>query len=384
MKHTFSITGFKCFKEKADFDINKLTILTGSNGKGKSSVIQALLLTRLAIEKNLQSTIVGDYNADNWRGLLTPLNNGYELALGTDFDVFNSDLKSENKIQLSLDNDSFEIPLPGNKSSTAVDLKQITKSSSVPIPFWLRKEFYYLNAERLGPRHSATVMFTEFIHCGSRGEYTAQVILDNSFFKVQDERHVKEEKSNFLPQQVDGWLDFICPGMKVKPVALGDLNAQVRILNSANKEPMLATNIGFGVSYVLPIIVTGLIAVEGAMLVVENPEAHLHPKGQSNVGFFLGKIAASGVNVMVETHSEHVINGFRKAFLSVKNLASDDISIYFFDGPLENNRLAQPITINPEGDLRPFPRDFFDQVHQDFAEIFQLRNKKKNGESTDL
>ena len=76
---------------------------------------------------------------------------------------------------------------------------------------------------------------------------------------------------------------------------------------------MRPTNMGFGVSYALPVITAGLLAPAGSLLVVENPEAHLHPAGQSRVGRFLAHLAASGVQVVAETHSDHVLNGVRLA-----------------------------------------------------------------------
>ena len=111
-----------------------------------------------------------------------------------------------------------------------------------------------------------------------------------------------------------------------------------------------------------------------SMLVVENPEAHLHPKAQSNIGFFLGKMAAAGVKIVVETHSEHVVNGIRRAALSRLGFSTDDITIYFCDEsrPDEN---PEEITVDNKGNLSDFPVDFFDQVRQDMLEIIRLASQ---------
>ena len=60
-------------------------------------------------------------------------------------------------------------------------------------------------------------------------------------------------------------------------------------------------NTGFGFTYALPIVLDGLMAPAGSMMIVENPEAHLHPRAQSNMGYFLGRMAAAGVRIIVET-----------------------------------------------------------------------------------
>jgi len=76
------------------------------------------------------------------------------------------------------------------------------------------------------------------------------------------------------------------------------------------------TNVGFGITYAFPIVVAVLSAKTGDTLLVENPEAHLHPGGQFKIGRMLALTAAGGVQVFVETHSEHVLNGAR---IAVKN-----------------------------------------------------------------
>jgi predicted ATPase len=189
-----------------------------------------------------------------------------------------------------------------------------------------------------------------------------------------------EPKSTLLLPLVNKWLDSICPNVLVTSVPVGNMNYQIKLTGSSNKSPMLATNIGFGISYALPIIVTGLIAKRNCLFIVENPEAHLHPKGQSNIGYFLGKVAEAGVKIIIETHSEHVVNGLRRAILESNSLKANDANIYFFNGfDSKQSSKVELIGIDEDGSLSKFPKDFFDQVNQDLSEIIKLRNKKLNG-----
>ena len=89
---------------------------------------------------------------------------------------------------------------------------------------------------------------------------------------------------------------------------------------------------GFGVTYSLPIILSGLIAKEKGLLIVENPEAHLHPAGQSRMGVFLAWLAGKGVQVLVETHSDHIINGIRRAIAEFKYLDNSSALVHWFGG----------------------------------------------------
>jgi len=379
MNNTFQLSGFKCFRDET-FDLKNLTVLTGSNGTGKSSLIQAILLIRLAIEKNALNSDNSSYSSEEWRRSPTPLNLGYELSLGTVNDIFNENDSKDSKltkITLALDKETFEVPLPDEEdddTSVNIILKE-PSFNKANIPFWRKKEFYYLYTERFGPRLALPFNYTDFVHCGHRGEFTAQVLLKNDFLKVQGARFFPDLKSENLPLQVDAWLDSICPGTSVKVEALGTMSAQIKLRNNSVKNHVLATNIGFGISYSLPIIVTGLIAKSDSVFIVENPEAHLHPKGQSNMGYFLGKVAASGVKVIIETHSEHIINGIRRAALSTSDLSIDDINIYFFNGFEKEKESIIPIRIEANGDLSDFPVDFFDQARQDLLEILNLSKR---------
>jgi len=380
METKLNITGFKCFNND-NFILKDITLLTGSNGTGKSSLIQALLLTRLSIEKNLRHHRNMDYLlTEKWNEMLIPLNNGYQLRLGTIYDIIRDKESKVNRIQIMLDDEFFNFSIPENyEENTSVNASFERKKDSKKVPFWRKKEFYYLHTERLGPRHSLEVNFTDFIHCGFQGEYTAQVLV-NIAQKVDFTSAMIESKKIKLDQEVNKWLESICPGTTISATPITSMSAQIKVRGSSNKSEMLATNIGFGISYVLPIIVTGLIAKKDSLFIVENPEAHLHPKGQSNIGFFLGKVAEAGVKILIETHSEHIVNGIRRAILSSKTLKPKDANIYFFDGFDEKQILKKLlIEIETEGSLSKFPKDFFDQVNQDLGEIFRMKNSQKNG-----
>ena len=112
---------------------------------------------------------------------------------------------------------------------------------------------------------------------------------------------------------------------------------------------------------------------------MENPEAHLHAKAQSNMGYFLARMAAAGVRVIIETHSEHVVNGIRRMIVEGKTeMSHEDMTIYFFQNK-QGIKGIMEITMDEYGNLSDFPEDFFDQVRQDMFKLMEFGRKLVNG-----
>jgi len=105
------------------------------------------------------------------------------------------------------------------------------------------------------------------------------------------------------------------------------------------------------------------------MLIVENPEAHLHPRAQSAIGEFLARVAAGGAQVVVETHSEHVLNGARR-MVKQTVLTPEKLCLHYFANTkdvLEPTVTTIPVSLT--GDISTWPEGFFDQLDQDLSII---------------
>lgn len=370
------ISQFKCFFE-ADITLNQLTIMAGANGNGKSTTIQALLYFRRTIE-HCGEWIDGKYILNKVNGMNVPLNGVYCLALGNSSFVLNRNAK-KNEIILGLFNENEEISVTYDVDNRDAKLylspqsPQKTENTDFAI---FKQEFYYLNAERIGPRVNQPLQFFDYPNAGWQGETTAQLIgLENGYYRIDDERRFGETQSNYIIDQINHWLDFIMKGVKIKvETSPNTLTAQILIENQYTvSDPTLSTNLGFGISYILPILATGLIAKRGAFFIIENPEAHLHPSAQSRIGRFLAMVASNGVKVIIETHSDHLLNGIQLAVVE-KKIAYGDVIINFFQHNIDHIQPeVKPITIKSNGELSDWPSGFFDQTQIDFAELFNLR-----------
>jgi len=123
-------------------------------------------------------------------------------------------------------------------------------------------------------------------------------------------------------------------------------------------------NVGFGLTQVLPIIVAALSSRPGDLLLVENPEVHLHPAGQALMGQFLAQVAGAGVQVIVETHSDHVLNGIRRAVRS-STISSEGVVLHFFTRRGEKSPQVTSPILDSSGSIDRWPEGFFDQFDKD-------------------
>ena len=174
---------------------------------------------------------------------------------------------------------------------------------------------------------------------------------------------------------VEEWLDTILNDVNFSvSTDLVKSSTDVKYKNALVDEGVLPTMTGFGISYILSIVTAGLwcSSLENAVLIIENPEAHLHPAAQSRMGKFLQLVASSGVQVIVETHSEHIIDGVRIQAACQKE--TENVKIKFFSSQ-EGKVNVKDIKVNEYGELTDWPEGFFDQKSLDLRDLFLMRRK---------
>ena len=355
-KIKLSIEGFKCFGERAEFHLNNLTLLTGANSAGKSTVIQSLLLDK---------TISESKSTDGQLVEVALNTKDYALELGKFDDIVNHDnnfFSGSKDIVFSINDTKATIKADDNIDSGKNIKVKVDDNFRLDV-----KQFIYLNADRMAPQYEYKKS-EQTDYCDCHGANTGDVIQKHSNDNCAPNRSLDFSGDKKWKIQLDEWVSYIFPKVSIQILPTSAESYQVKILGNA------ATNVGFGITYALPILVSGLLVPEDGMLIVENPEAHLHAKAQSNMGYFLARMAAAGVRVVVETHSEHIVNGIRRMATEKESpLKADDLSIYFFKKQEDGQNIIE-ITMDNKGNLSDYPVDFFDQVRQDTLAV--LRNTK--------
>jgi predicted ATPase len=228
----------------------------------------------------------------------------------------------------------------------------------------------WITAERSGPREILPLFdVQEHTRVGVRGEMAAGLLYWHESEAVPDSLCVAGEIKTLF-HQLRAYLRHFFPGSDLKINPIDGANAIALQFKSENKaEFQRPQNVGFGISQVFPVLVALLAAKAGDLLLVENPEVHLHPKAQQDFGYLIAKVAGAGVQCVVETHSDHVLNGMRLATKSGV-IMPEKIAVHFFMRAREDGALKHSSpTINADGRFTEWPEGFFDQYDAALAEL---------------
>lgn len=393
---SLQLKNFKCFGDSGVIEFSRITLLTGANGTGKSSVMQSLLLLAQSVKSNVDADglhFIGDY-----------------VRLGTYQDIVNTHSKKRG-IDISIHSESnnvkhvFESSYDANPSDSVARFTKLTedahnyiqiisesdfytadghqfkdsegKSFNVkggdfskdfsndfnvePIKdlatFSEVKNIYYLRADRHGPRE------TEHIHnwgsysdVGARGEFVFNVLYNQG---LDFQKKVQKELSSIM-------------GGANMDLKRDDMGYHLLMDSVDGAEAYKQINVGFAYSYVLPIVVSTLLSKPKGKILIENPEAHLHPKAQSQLMSFLYDQAKErDIQVIIETHSDHILNCCLIG-LAERKLSVNDVSIYYFSRESKGkNTKAIKINCTENGRIEDAPAGFFDQMDIDLDTLLE-------------
>jgi len=321
MINKIELTGFKSFVSD-EIDFNQLTILSGLNSSGKSSVIQAVRL----LEKVQQTNKV------------------YLPGHGSIAESRNPYLKDNLVIKCTLtNNDYFEFNETGR---TEV-------SSNFKLP-----DIIHIAADRMGPESNIEIDPTGH-KLGSRGENIFNVIEYYADYEIPSVvKHERSQGDTFL-FNLESWLNIISPNTEFKSYVERKSDSSYGTFNGHR-----AKNVGFGLSYALPVITAlllGTLNPAESLVILENPEAHLHPRGQTEIARFICLCAKAGLQILVETHSDHLFDGIR---LFAKD-AQDDfytrVLAYWFELDNDRNTDVSIVKFDQHGRIDNWPQGMFDQ-----------------------
>ena len=374
---SITLENFKCF-EALEIPCAPLTVLTGYNAAGKSTTLQTLLLLAQALRV-----------ASHDRRL--PLN-GELVTLGAGGDVIRHDAAGKS-LRLGAGNsresiiwtfvhrpkfsarglmalESVEYIRDGVVKRSTQRIRPAIGRSKSPLVSALR-DTVFIGAGRAVESETCPVPRTPSRppgDVGANGEYAAYWYLEYADEEVAVARRHPDDDRETVRAQVDAWLGELFPNARVNADRL-TADSPIRLTFSSSRSSRWAqpANVGYGLSYAFPVLVALLTAAPGTIIVVDSAEAHLHPRAQSAVGRLLGRMAGAGLQIFVETHSDHLLNGIR---LAVRDglLNPEDAALHFF-GPGGDVGRVTTVTIDRTGAISDWPEGFFDQAERDLATL---------------
>ncbi len=405
-----SVTGYKSLLQKCSLDIRNLTIVSGANSSGKSSVMQPLLLLKQTLESqydpgallldgpNVRITNMDQFFSKTSRNKKPKESFSVEIEIEkkTSLELV---FKKEKRIYISEmiyrpSNSSREVYREGLthaeiKNFLPKELKDFTdrfkEKDSEEDPKWIINRdrcFYYMVIERakneildlqLSPAGIFRSEIESIIHIpGLRGNpernYVATDISDN--FPGLFQNYVasiinewQEKKSNKL-KLLNEALRRLNLTSNVVSKTISDTQVDIRVGRFINPKKSIndtvsIADVGLGVSQVLPVIVSLLVAKPGQIVYIEQPEIHLHPNAQAELGYFLIRAAKNGVKIIIETHSSILIRSIQGIIASQEiELEPDSVILHWFSKNRLGNTKIFTSSLDENGSVDEWPSDF--------------------------
>lgn len=367
------ISDFKAHR-KTELSFAPLTLLTGINSSGKSTILQALLLLRQSFKKNrLEKGL--DLNAP-----LCDIGKVKDaLYRASKSEIISFTIKTDETFTFSFNaKDKYEDTfIPADKPIILSD-----KWREFPL---FTNDFQYLSSSRWANLNQYPIdtyaveterqLSLEYGQGELVGHFLSYYGENRNFDIVSDLLLHPTTNSTKLLAQTIAWEQEISPRITIRPIQKDDkVSIEYGYRSEGDNSPLenlQSKNVGYGISYSLSIVVALLSAKPGALILIENPEAHLHPRGQSKLAELIALVAQSGVQVVVETHSDHLFNGILKAVAQDK-IKREKVKVHFLELDNANVSIHTEIDFSEKGRILNPKKGFFDQFDDDLDVLLGL------------
>lgn len=362
MLKRLELENFKCF-EKIKLGFSTVNVLTGLNGMGKSTVMQSILLLGQS-----QNSIMSEQ-------VLSLKGKYVNLGVGQDI-LFEKAEKDEIGICVMTEDMEERYVFAYQPETDALPLKNVDKNVNRDLCLAWENHLYYLSAYRIEPQflyHIENEKEVSERYFAKNGEFSIQYLKLYGGDDVMN-RSVLIGNKKTIADQVKVWMDLISPGISpVITISTSSRTAELKYEYIEGREKTnsyKSVNVGFGITYVLPVVTTLVSAKPGDIILLENPEAHIHPKGQRMLGELIAAAGAGGVQIIVETHSDHVLNGIRVAVKKGRLKSKDTGFFYFYKDTSDGykHKVVCPV-LDENGRLDEWPEGFFDEWDNALLEL---------------
>ncbi len=406
--HRIALKNFKCFKE-VEVNLSKITLLTGENSSGKSSLMYGLLAAFQSkdfpfyLSPNGKYVTMGDFEEisfnhklDNTIGIdiYFEITGSLETSWGRNEFVTttwiidsNRELPQLNhlivqkndkdKIEIKVDNgyilNAYISPIfksldPNTlnfRADNIDELKELIESTNsdelkdlINSRIWefMDGDLNYISSFRLEPERTYYQKTKPENKVGRAGEGYIDQILEWESQKAAKFKRLKAilKDTNLLN------------AIKTRKLRGGRFELRVKVKNKGIWASL--ADVGFGISQFLPIIVADLQLSDDSILLLAQPEIHLHPSVQATLAdYFVKQVKETNKQYIIETHSEYLLNRIRLAIVKGE-IAPTDVSVYYFENSLDGS-ITYPIEFRKNGQIVNAPQGFFETYMMDVLDI---------------
>lgn len=356
------LKNFKSIKN-TEFALSGLNFFFGNNSVGKSSIIQSLLLLRQSFDfdKSLNKIKLNGQlvNFGSFKDILcedADEDNIYIDVLGDNGSIISGVYSVDNKDK-SIGFLNYE-DLLQSKKLTVEKLENLNLFND---------KFVYLNAQHISPSFDYDIKNwnNNFInYLGNYGQFVFPYISQNSNIDI-NKLLINDGNDTSLISALNYWLGTISKGIQIKCEVNNDIGKvkvsyTYKYADGVNSSMRNSLNVGYGITHVISLLYSLLVSNSNTLIVIENPESHLHPRAQSSIGKLMALAAKNGAQIICETHSDHVINSIR---LVVKEgIVSPELcNVLYFSQDENYNTKNEVLDIDKNGNFDTYPEGFLDE-----------------------
>jgi hypothetical protein len=380
MIRSIHLQNLKCF-DRLKIELAPLTVFCGFNSAGKSTALQPLLLLAQTLKAHNRGTSLklngiltslgSPADILGQSGTSSPLQLGFSTGTGENFQwdfQVSEDRRFLEARSLTIGTDTGSEII---RSDQMEGLAPVSERLRLPDAIMKLQNLVYLSATRAVDIDVFPIPEDGDLgigNVGSLGQYASWWLHRQEDATVSKKRSCSTESENLtIRSQLNAWASHLFIQAQINSVPIPKTNLiRLELKTGLTSDWSRPANNGYGVSYVFPILAAGLVSPPGQTIIIDSPEAHLHPRGQSRIGAFLCQMASDGVQLLVETHSDHLLNGVRIAIRDGL-ISPEDVAIYFFTGR-EEARVMR-LSVSRNGDISDWPDGFFDQSEKDLATL---------------
>lgn len=370
------IRNFKAFRDTGDIRLGALNVLAGINGRGKSTLMQSLLLLSQSMRESDNHSPLHLFTNGGWvkLGMFQELINKYSASDESISFRFVTDDSKDNEYHLTYSpivSDPFSGKLcsmlvngketfsePGGYNTESENQVLVPPVFSGYTPLLRLQNMYYIAADRKGASDEEDILSAgNGLHLDCHGSNVLNVLF---------------QQGTGFQSEIERCLSGIFDGATFKITT--DERAVHLYMDSMNSGKLFRpVNVGYGYSYILSLLTAGLLAKKDDIVIIENPEAHLHPSAQAALMRFLcEEVIVKDVQIFIETHSDHIVNA---SLLTVRRgiLMNDRMNILFFNrSDSSMDIVVSNLEVTSKGRVKNPPRNFCDQYAMDLRSLMGI------------